>query len=427
MKKWTGGTIAQGLVDEYPLPPLDPTVDLSPADIQRWLGITLSAKEIKELLEKLEFEVKINKDLLSVKTPSHRLDIGEGMIGRADLMEEIARIYGYDQIPETNLADGLPDQVGNRSLELEEMIRDSLVGLGLQEIVTYRITSPEAESKALPPDMSAEPRIYLEITNPISSDKTVMRQDLLASVLDVVEKNHRNRNRIALFELGPEFLLTGDNSKINEQKKLVVCLSGSRAHGSWQNADREKMDYFDLKGLVEGMLDELHIVDYSFQPDTFPKFHPGKTARLERGGETLGILGEIHPMVKKNYRLPDKPVAAAILDLDKLMQYVDDLYAVEAIPDQPPVLEDLALVVDEDVPAQDVEALIKQTGGAILRQVRLFDIYRGDQLGEGKKSLAYSLVYQDAEKTLTDKEVLAVRNKIVKRLEKKLGAQLRSW
>lgn len=427
MQKWTGGTVAQGLVDEYPLPPVDPIVDLSPSDIKRWLGITLTPKEIEGLLKKLEFEVKIQGDQLSVKTPPHRLDIGEGMIGKADLMEEIARIYGYDRIPETNLADGLPDQVGNRSLELEEKIRDELVGLGLQEVVTYQITSPEAESKALPPDLQEKPRNYLEIANPISSDKTVMRRDLLASVLDVVEKNHRNRDRIALFEIGPEFLPAENKSDIQEQKKLVICLTGSRTYASWQSPDREDMDYYDLKGLIEALLADLHVLGVTYHPDNSPVFHPGKTARLEKDGEVFGILGEIHPQVKRNYRLPDKPVAAAVLDLDVLLKHVDDLYHVEAIPDQPPILEDLALVVDDHVPAQDVERLIQQTGGKTLRGVRLFDIYRGDQLGEGKKSLAYSLVYQDAEKTLTDKEVLAIRNKIVKRLEKELGAQLRSW
>ena len=427
MRKWAGGTVAQGLVDEYPLPPVDPIINLSPADIQRWLGITLTAQEIKLLLEKLEFEVKVKGDQLSVKTPPHRLDIGEGMIGKADLMEEIARIYGYDRIPETNLADGLPDQVGNHSLELEEKIRDRLAGLGLQEIVTYRITSPNAESKALPPDHQDQRRNYLEIANPISSDRTVMRRSMLASALEIIEKNHRNRDRIALFELGPEFHPAEDMLEIQEKKKLVMCISGSRTHASWQNTGREDMDYYDLKGLIEALLADLHILGFTYQPDTSPRFHPGKTARLEKDGIVLGILGEIHPLVKQNYRLPAKPVAAAVLDLEVLLEHVNELYDVEPIPLQPPVLEDLALVVDDQVPAQDVERLIQQTGGNTLREVRLFDIYRGDQLGEGKKSLAYSLVYQDAEKTLTDKEVLAIRNKIVKRLEKELGAQLRSW
>jgi len=348
------------------------------------------------------------------------------MVGKADLMEEVARVYGYDRIPETNLEDGLPNQVGNRGLELEEKVRDILVRLGLQEIVTYRITSPEADSRSLPPDAGIE-REYLELTNPISSDKTVMRQDLLSSILEIVEKNYRVQDRIAIFEIGPEFLPEDVELNIEETPKLAMCLYGSRSLPFWQGSEKGMMDYFDLKGIVEALLADLHIADVAYSPEAATSFHPGKSARIEAGGKLIGYLGEVHPQTKQNYKLPEKPLAAAIIDIEALLEGVDDLFSVEAIPDQPPVLEDLALVVDDDTPAQEVQALIEQTGGKTLREVRLFDVYRGEQLGEGKKSLAYSLVYQHPEKTLTDKEVLKIRNKIVKRLEREIGAQLRSW
>ena len=426
MRKWTGGTVAKGLVDEYPLPQVDTIVSLVPADIKRWLGISLSAEEIAELLSRLEFEVTIKGEQLDVKTPPHRLDIGEGMIGKADLMEEIARIYGYDNIPESNLADGLPPQVGNRDLELEEKIRDILVGLGMQEIVTYRITSPEADRKGTPPG-AGDDREYLELANPISADKTVMRQDLLASMFEVVEKNFRSRDRIALFEIGPEFLPEDPELHIAENPKLALCMYGARSHPSWQGNTKDMLDYYDLKGIIEELLADLHIDGIKFLPEMVPSFHPGKSARIDLNGKSLGYLGEVHPQVKSNYKLPGQPLSAVILDIKTLLNEVDDLYQVKPVPAHPPVLEDLALVVDDDVPAQDVQALIQQTGGNTLRDIRLFDVYRGEQLGEGKKSLAYSLVYQHPEKTLTDKEVLAIRNKIVKRLEKEIGAQLRSW
>jgi phenylalanyl-tRNA synthetase beta chain len=428
MRQWTGGVVASGLVDEYPLPPVDPVVELNITDIQRWLGIDLSAAEIAEILQKLDFNTKVKGDELIVTTPPYRLDIGEGMVGKADLMEEIARIYGYEQIPETNLADGLPDQLGLRELELEEKIRDVLAGLGLQEIVTYRITSPEAEARAIPAEINLEDRRYLKIANPISSDKTVMRQDLLASMLEVVEKNFRNRDRIALFEIGPEFIPVSDaKDQVNEKLKLCLILTGARTELSWQDPDPDEMDYFDLKGLIEELFEDLHIGEVSYVPGQTPSFHPGKCAKIIKDEKVLGVMGEINPLVKLNYKLPDSPVIAAILDMDPLLAQVDDLYDIEPVPVQPPVLEDLALVVDEAVPAQSVQDLIEQTGGKILAEVRLFDLYRGEQIGEGKKSLAYSLIYQHPEKTLTDKEVLAIRNKIVKRLEKELGAQLRSW
>lgn len=428
MRKWTGGKVAQGLVDEYPLPPVDTKVKLTPGDIQRWLGISLSAVEIGELLKKLDFEVIIKKDELVVKTPPHRLDIGQGMVGKADLMEEIARVYGYDQIPETNLADGLPLQVGNRALELEDKIRDKLAGIGLQEIVTYRITSPEAELRVFPPDHNLPDQNYLELANPISSDKTVMRRSLLASLLEVVEKNRRSRERIALFEIGSEFFPNGENKiPVDEKLKLAIALTGVRTHHSWQCADQDLMDFYDLKGLIEELLADLHIENVSYTTDTAPSYHPGKCARIEMDGKLLGFMGEIHPKVKGNYKLTEAPLTAAILDMETLLNKVDDLFNVESIPDQPPVLEDLALVVDDDVPAQTVQSLILLAGGETLTEVSLFDVYRGEQLGEGKKSLAYSLVYQHPKKTLTDKEVAAIRGSIVKRLEKELGAQLRSW
>ena len=208
---------------------------------------------------------------------------------------------------------------------------------------------------------------------------------------------------------------------------MGICLSGKRTMLSWQDNDREEMDFYDLKGLVEELLSDLHISGVQYHPESIPSFHPGKSARIEQEGRTLGFLGEVHPQVLGNYELPDRSLPAALLDVASLIGGVDELYDVSPIYDQPPVLEDLALVVNEEIPAGEVEALVWQTAGNILREVRLFDVYRGEQLGEGKKSLAYSLVYQHPEKTLTDKEVLAIRNKIVSRLEKELGAQLRSW
>jgi phenylalanyl-tRNA synthetase beta chain len=428
MRLWTGGTVAQGLVDEYPLPPEDPTATLTPGDVKRWLGLSLSTTEIGKLLDSLEFKVNIKGDQLQVLTPPHRLDIGVGMVGKADLMEEIARIYGYDRIPETNLEDGLPEQVGNPSLELEMKIRDQLAGTGLQEVVTYRITSPEAELRVFPPDQRPADRSYVELVNPISSDRTVLRRDLLPSLLEVLENNFRSRDRMALFELGPEFFPSTDaNVLVEEKLKLGLILIGPRRLTSWQSSDQELMDFFDLKGLLEDLFAELHISGVKFSPQQTESFHPGKCAEISKDGVVLGLMGELNPKVKANYKLPEPPISAAILDVEALLEEVHKLYDVEPIPDQPPVLEDLALVVDDDVPAQVVADLILQTGGKTLREVRLFDLYRGDQLGAGKKSLAYSLVYQHPEKTLTDEEVAKIRNSIVKRLEKELGAQLRSW
>jgi len=193
MRVWSGGTVAEGVVDAYPLPPDDPIVSITREDVERWLGISLSLEDIVDLLERLEFDVSLKGHTIQAKTPPHRLDIGEGIVGKADLLEEIARVYGYDNIPETRLSDELPPQTGNPQLEVEERIRDILAGLGLREVVTYRITSPEAEARSFPPGVEPDQEGYVEVENPISTERTVMRKRLLSSVLEIVSSERTRR------------------------------------------------------------------------------------------------------------------------------------------------------------------------------------------------------------------------------------------
>jgi len=429
MQEWAGGQVAPELVDAYPLPPEDPVIEITPADVRRWLGIKLSADEIVEILEKLDFTCEISAGspsaVVRVKTPPHRLDISTGVVGVADLMEEIARIYGYDRIPETRMADALPPQRTNRPLEIEERLRDLLTGLGLQEIITHRLTSPEREARALPPDVPRDERPYFTLANPITPERSVMRHSLLASTLEIVEHNARIRERIAIFEINPIFLPVEGEELPDEQPRLVIALTGPRALPDWQGADSTPMDFYDLKGIIEHALRGLHLPEVAFQPAAHPSFHPGKCAEVRVRENPIGVMGELHPLVAENYDFPETPVLAADFDLRALIKAVPVLFKVSAIPTQPPILEDIALIVDEDVPAGEVEALIRQTGGRRVTNVRLFDVYRGEQIGAGKKSLAYSLTYQDPERTLTDKDAAKIRNKIVKRLERELGAQLR--
>jgi phenylalanyl-tRNA synthetase beta chain len=204
MRLLAGGVVCQGLVDNYPLPPHDPTVEVSATDVRRVLGIDLSAEQVAGLLRRLEFTVEVHEETVRATTPDHRLDIGEGLIGKADLMEEIARVYGYERIPETRLATELPPQRSNPALENEERLRDLLVSLGLQEIVSHRLTTPEREARRRIADMPDE-RPYLTLANPIASDRTVLRHSLLSFLLETVERNARLRERIALFEIGPVF------------------------------------------------------------------------------------------------------------------------------------------------------------------------------------------------------------------------------
>jgi phenylalanyl-tRNA synthetase beta chain len=424
MHRLAGGRIAEGLVDEYPLPPVAPTVEITLDDVARWLGIRLEAEEVVDILRRLEFAVQVSGKTIRATAPDHRLDIGEGVTGKADVMEEIARVYGYQRIPETQIADRLPPQHGNPSLEAEERVRDQLVRLGLQEVITYRLTSPEREARRLSPGAPPDEMPYIRLANPIASDRIVMRHSLLASVLEVVEKNARVRERIAVFEIGPVFLASELGSLPDEPRRLAIALSGARCLSAWQGGDSGSMDFYDLKGIISSLLVALEAI--RFEPAEHPTFHPGKCARVYAGDQPLGVLGEVHPLVRQRYDLPAAPLLAAELDLEALLISTPASQAIRPVPSFPPVLEDLAVVVEEGLPAKQVESLIRQAGGTLLQDVRLFDLYRGEQIGSGMKSLAYSLTYQAPDRTLTDEEVAQVRNRIVKRLEETLQAHLRA-
>lgn len=428
---WSGGVVASGLVDNYPLPPVDPTVAVTPQDVERWLGITLTAQEIADLLRSLEFRVEIQGEQVLATTPDHRLDIGEGITGKADLIEEIARIYGYERIPETRMADSLPPQRSNPSLEEEERLRDLLVNLGLQEVITYRMSSPEREGRLQPVtsgEISITEQPYVRLRNPIVSDRTALRQSLLASVLDVVERNARLQQRMAIFEIGSVYLPQAGENLPQEPRRLALALTGARALPGWQASDQTPLDFYDLKGIISGLINGLHLENsqWDIVPHEDSRFHPGRCARLLVAGEQNAVFGEIHPLVRQQYELPPTPLLAAEFDLESLLAAIPDRYLVRAVPVFPPVLEDLAVVVDESVPATQVEQTIRQAADATVTDLRLFDVYRGEQIGIGKKSLAYSLTYQAEDRTLTDAEVAQIRKRIIQHLEKELSGKLRS-
>ena len=417
MAEWSGGKIAPGLVDKYPRKPLDPIITVRPEDVKRWIGIDLTAEEIAELLTRLEFKCTIENGCVDAWTPPHRLDIGQGIVGLADVIEEVARSYGYDRIPETRMADALPPQVGNPAHEWEEHVRDILVNLGLQEVVSYRLTSPERESRLVSHNE------HVAVANPIAPERRVLRRSLLASVLEAAEKNERAES-IAMFEVGPIFEPV-KNGLPNEPRKLAIVMTGLRNPLAWDVKESPLLDFFDLKGRIELLLSGLRYTNVSYSAvDTLDHLHPGKAAEVKVNGHTVGVFGELHPLIKEKYDFGDAPVIAAEFDLEELRK-ANPTYEITPVADVPPVLEDIAVIVDESVPAERVASLIRQTGGKTVAQVRLFDVYRDEKIGVGKKSLAYSLTYQ-SDKTMTDAEAAAIRNKIVKRLEHEVGAKLRS-
>ena len=422
IQKWSGGTIAADFVDNYAQPHVDPTVDITSEDVSRSLGISLSLDEIAALLKRLEFVCVQEGETLKVTCPPHRLDIGEGVIGRADIMEEIARLYGYDNIPNSRMADELPPAYTDEAMKLEDELRDVLTSLGMQEIVTYRLTSPEREARLIG---KAEDS-YVTLANPISPDRNVMRRHLPVQVMEIVEKNVRLADRLMLYEIGPVFEPVEGQQRPNEPKHLAAAITGKQFSDAWDTHIKGNLDFFSMKGIVEAMVEGMHIPSVTFKVGERSWLHPGKTAEIYAGDTLVGVMGELHPAVKGNFDLLSAPVILLDIDLAKLLPLSEQNYPSHSISPYPGIYEDLAIVVDESTTAEEVLAVIKQGGGKMLAKADLFDIFRGESVGAGKKSLAYSLMYQSPEKTLTDKDATAIRNKIIKRLDQVLGAKLRS-
>ena len=253
-----------------------------------------------------------------------------------------------------------------------------------------------------------------------------MRHSLLSSVMEIVEHNYRLSSRLALFEIGPVFLPLEGQALPQEPRRLALALTGLRALPDWQGAEARTMDFFDLKGVLESLFGALHIPNVTYQPAAEPTFNPGKCARVLAGETILGVFGELHPLVKSRLGLEGMPVLAAELDLEALLACATARFTMLPVPAFPPVLEDIAIIVDETLPAGEVEAAIRQAGGAMLAGVRLFDIYRGEQIGLNKKSLAYNLTYQPFDRTLTDQDAAQIRQRIIRRLETAFSAKLRS-
>ncbi len=425
MAAWSGGQIAEGLVDEYPLPYKDPVITITPQDVNRLIGIDISPDEIAKLLTRLEFECEVKGDQVTVKSPPHRTDIGEGVTGKADVIEEVARMYGYENIPSLILGSELPPQRRNPQEERNRFFQDTLVSMGLQEVISYRFTNPEQEQRIYPNEAKPAAETYVELQNPIAQEKRVLRRSLLASVLDNLERNIRLRERLAFFEIGPVFLPKESQQLPDEPSRLAIALSGLRHPSTWDQKNVENMDFYDLKGIIDQLLSALHIEDAQFEPAAYPSFHPGKCAALKVGEETIGWLGELHPQVKGNYDFGDAPVLAADLDMEKLYELSPQQYEAVTITAYPPVIEDLAMIAPESTPAADIVRVMRTAGGFLLKQVDLFDIFRGEQIGAGNKSLAFRLTYQSPDHTLTDKSVGKLRERIITQLEKELGVKVR--
>ena len=450
MHDYASGRVVPGMVDNYPVPQAEHVVYTTVSDMHRILGMDVTLPEIAAGLQRLDFvtepvtalhappeemgnaafglRIKPGEQLLRCIAPWHRLDIQVP----ADLTEEFARIIGYEHINTTLMDDVLPQQRRNHKLETEESIRDILVGCGLQETISYSLTTVENHDKVMRvPLGSGEEHVpFIKLLNPLSTRRNVMRRDMLVSALENLAYNYRYTQRYPIFEIGrvywPE---NGDGVRPQEDSRLCILLTGPRRPSSLypDPAGAENFDFFDLKGIIETLLQRLGFADRDVE--YVPEHNPAYTttcAWIKLHGGSLGIMGEVDPQVLLNFDIPAGiSVYAAQMHINPLIKPGWQLQPVAPISNYQPVVEDLAFVVAEDVAAVQVLDAIHKGGGSLLTTVELFDIYRGPQIPPGQKSLAYNLTYESTEKPLTEKQIVDIRNRIIRRVAESVGGKLR--
>lgn len=411
-----GGTVCEGTIDVYPGKSELLKIQLRPDRVNFILGTSLEAAEIEQILYRLGFGIETSQsedNNYQVTVPTFRGDITREI----DLIEEIARVHGYDNIPTTLPKGDIPVPVPDISVEVRKRIKQFLLGSGMMEAVNYSFNHPNCFDKVR---LAADNPLCdaLKLRNPLSPEMSILRTTLLPSLLDNAQHNHNHQiNNIALFEMSSVFM------RGEEPGRVAGILAGEIGGGVYGNPYKNP-DFFDIKGIVERLLEVCCITDYAFQKTEEPTFHPGRNAAVSLRDRRVGILGEVHPEVLENYELPYKAYLFE-LDLEALADAADFSKRFEPIPIYPSVQRDLAIVVDFGMQSDTPIEIIYATGGDLVKSVRLFDVYVGDQVSEGKKSLAYTITYHSATETLTDKAVNDLHDKVVNRLGKELGAELR--
>jgi len=404
------GVVCKGIIDCYPVKAEKRTVPFNPGRINSLLGTEISADVMKNILSRLEIEVDDAAGTAAV--PTFRPDLECD----ADLAEEVARFYDYNNIKAT-LLEGKAATVGGRTYKqkLEQIIAQTMQFCGFSEIYTYSFTSPKVFDKINLPEDS-ELRKAVVITNPLGEDYSIMRTTTLPDMLGVLATNYNRRvEEVRFFEMSYVYLPKALPLTELPYEKPVLTLG---MYGG-------NTDFYDLSGVTEELMSVLGIKKFSLEAvHDDPSFHPGRTARLVINGRECGILGEIHPAVSEKFEAAQRNYIAMI-DIEPLIDGAVLKPEYKPLPKFPAVTRDIAMLVDDHVPVKQIERQIASKAGKILEEVRLFDVYKGKQVPDGKKSVAYSILFRAADRTLTDEEVGKAMADIVKALSEKLGAQLR--
>lgn len=403
------GEVMEGTIDVYNSVKEESSITVDSKWINKFLGTDISKEEMKEALDSLDLKTKLNGNDLNITIPTFRIDIAI----KEDIAEEVARIYGYDKIPTTIFKVATEREPKYKNDILTDVVIETMIGSGVNQSISYSFVSPKVFDKVnIPADSKL--RNVVKIKNPLGEDYSVMRTTTLPSIMESLGRNYsRNNDYVRLFEIGRTYIPNEDQTKLPTEKNvLTIGIYGD-------------CDYLDLKGIVENVIDGLGITKAKYVRESEnPSYHPGKTASLMVRNKKVGVFGEIHPDVTESYGI-DVDCYVAELDLDVLFEASSTTKTYKPLPKFPAVTRDIALLCDDSILVAEIEETIRKAGGNLVEKVQLFDIYKGAQIPEGKKSIAYAIAYRDEKKTLEDKDIAKVHDKILKALEHKLGAVLR--
>jgi phenylalanyl-tRNA synthetase beta chain len=412
-----GGEVAKGMVDVYPGRREPEAISLTTAEVKRVLGVEFSREQIAQTLSALGFECQAHSATEVLVTPPWWRSDAHLPV---DLVEEVARITGYDKIPTTLLSQSIPRQNPSPILKLEREVRQCLTGYGFQEAISPSLVGLEMLRKLSPESHEVKPA-PLRLSNPMSAEQEYLRPSLRANLLAILAANRRfEEGGIRLYELGKVY---APRPKDLPEERSVLCgvISGPKIEKWWRGGE-EAADFFDTKGVVEGLLGQSGVTAI-FEPGSDESLHSSQQAAVVVSGRKLGVVGEVHPKVRENFEIAE-PAYLFEIDLAALVPFVTVQRTFKQIPRFPAVVRDIALVVGAEVTHRRVLDIIRTF--SLVERVALFDVYSGEQVPLGKKSLAYRITFQSPNQTLTDEEVNKVLQQILDKLSREVSATLRA-